>query len=242
MGKTIVMQQINELRKNAALKKNAVKKIKEMVAENRLPKIVKLMHQMYPNLDGELIDSTLKVLYVTQNIDELTRATQGYMSRQERSVRYGCEWELPYFIARGLVYDLCAGIDVDNPTREDLQNSEVFRVAIIYQCPKSKVKKFIESLTDLPDAVVSETEPEITFEEAVANLHPIARKQWDNRSKGVYHIEGYEILSEVLKEYSSLSEWNDDSWERRHERVPELHYYNVHGKLDLDCDIQRILK
>lgn len=242
MGKTIVMQQINELRKKAALKENAIKKINEMVAENRLPKIVKLMHQMYADLDGERIASTLKVLSVTQDIDELTRATQGYMSRKERLMRYGCEWELPCFIAKGLIYDLCAGIDVDNPTREDLQNSEVFRVAITYQYPKSDVKKFIASLTDLPAAVVSEAEAEITFEEAVANLHPIARKKWDNRSKGIYHIEGYEVLSEVLKEYSSLAEWNDDSWERRHERVPELYYYNAHGKLDLDCDIQRILK
>ena len=52
-------------------------------------------------------------------------------------------WELPCFIAEGLLDDLMGGINIEAPTAEDLQKSKVIRVARTFECPEETINSFI---------------------------------------------------------------------------------------------------
>lgn len=234
------MSRVRESQKNAEYKVKAVVKIAEIVQNNRLPKIVGLLQEMYPDLIAERVAATVGVLRVTRDTKELERAVHGGATKSDRLERYGSEWELPCWIAKAIIYDLHAGIDVDNPTRDDLRKSEVFKVASTYQCPKERIEEFINSLSNLPEPKVEEDSEVPSYSEAVNNLHPVIKKHWENRSLHSFPLERYEVLSEVLKAYPDKESWAADSWEQIEEKVPEILYYGIDGRLALLYDVNEV--
>ena len=226
--RTIALSKVRESQKQVA----TMAKITEMVQNGRLPKIVGLLQQLYPELPEERVAATVGVLRVTQNTEELEDAVQGGTTKSDRLERYGSEWQLPCWIAKAILYDVRAGIDVDNPTRDDLRKSAVFRVASTYQCPTERIEEFINSLSDLPEPDEENEVP--SYSEAVNNLHPVIKKQWKNRPFDSWPLEHYEVLSEVLKAYPDEESWKADSWEQREEKVPEILYYGTRWALLYD--------
>lgn len=238
--RTIALSKVRASQKQAEYNAKALEKIAEMVQNSRLPKIVGLLQEMYPDLPEERVASTVGVLRVTQDTKELEDAVQGGATKSDRRERYGSEWELPCWIAKAIIYDLRAGIDVDNPTRDDLRKSEVFKVASTYQCPKERIEEFINSLSDLSEPEAEEDNEVPSYSEAVNNLHPVIKKHWENRTFHSMPLECYEVLSEVLKAYPDEESWKANSWEQREETVPEILYYGTTGRLALLYDVSEM--
>lgn len=237
--RTIVLAEVVKKQRLAAYAEQVAGKIAEMVQNNRLPKIVALMHQMYPVLAGDRIASAIRVLKVTQDTQELEETVQGG-TPQERLVRYGSRWELPCWIAKAIIYDLRKGIDLDNPSREDLRESAVFRVAETYQCPRETGEAFINALPGIPEKRDEEDIIVPSQEKAIERLHPLVKERWEKNGKRSYGLEPYEILSETLKAYPDKESWMADSWKQREEKVPELLAYNIHCRLDLENDLLKL--
>lgn len=229
--RTIVLAKVREGQKQAEYAQKASEKIAGIVQNNQLPKIVDLMHQMYPILAEDRIAATINVLKVTQNIQELENAVSGGSTQYERLQRYGCQWELPCWIAKAIICDLKKGIDIDNPSRQDLRESEVLRVAETFQCPKETIDAFIDSLSGIPEKRDEKSFSVPSEEDAVKRLHPLARKAWEKKHSGLLDCE---ILSETLKVYPDKKSWSADNWLQRTEKVPELLFYNSHERLDLE--------
>jgi len=63
--------------------------------------------------------------------------------KDSREDFWGTRWELPCFIAMGLLEDMMNNVNVYEPTAEDLKKSEVVKVANTYQCSQKTIDEFI---------------------------------------------------------------------------------------------------
>ena len=126
-------------------KENTVKVVKRIVREQRLPTIVDLAVEASPAFKSdklkERIADALKVLAVTHDPHELQEAL--FESKAYREEKFGSPWELPVFIAQGIVLDLLAGRDIDKPTASDVRNSvTIYNTVLKYIPSGSDMKEF----------------------------------------------------------------------------------------------------
>ena len=157
---------------DSAAEKKLLYKLLDIIQSKKLPKIVMLLSEIYPDFAEENISKRIteslnvinKVSYLMLDgfhvavIDSLLDITCGHggsfgsnfcsrfyplCNKDTREDFWGTRWELPCFITAGLLEDFMNGVDVDNPTAEDLKKSKVIEVARIYQCPQEKIDGFV---------------------------------------------------------------------------------------------------
>ena len=66
-------------------------------------------------------------------------------SKSERKKLWGSEWELPVFITMGLIKDIKNGINILNPSKEDLMKSATIKVASTFTVPREQIESYITS-------------------------------------------------------------------------------------------------
>jgi len=149
------------------------KNVKAIIKGNELPKLVQLLPEVCPELQPEVINETLRVLTKVSSllkdkfhvaiINSILDITNGHSGgfgvvfdsrfqplcdKDTREDFWGTRWELPCYITKGLLIDLMNGIDVNNPSSEDLKKSEVFhQVSLSNQCSQKKIDDFIAAFS-----------------------------------------------------------------------------------------------
>lgn len=124
---------------------NTERVVNRIVSEKKLPKIVDLAIEASPAFKSEKIRArishALKVLAVTSNPRELQNAL--FESKSYREDRFGSPWELPVFVAQGIVLDLLEGRDVDEPTASDVRDSRtIYNTVLTYIPSGSDMREF----------------------------------------------------------------------------------------------------
>ncbi len=129
---------IKEAREKEYLHRHMLECVKYIVEAGRLPKIVDLAIECSPAFKSEEIRNRIKkaldVLKVTSSPKELQEAL--FASKEFRKAKFGCEWELPVFVAQGIVLDLLEGRSVLYPRAEDIRNSKLFFNTVLTYIPE----------------------------------------------------------------------------------------------------------
>lgn len=157
----IFMEQMKE---KVRLEIHAQECVKQIIKEQRLPKIVDLAIECSPAFKDEKIlcrvKDALKVLAVTSSpkvLQEALFASKGY-----RKQMFGTEWELPVFVAKGLVLDLLEGREVFSPRAEDIRGSRLFFNTVLKYIPEGMDMDEFEKVKHSWVEKLIECHPELT--------------------------------------------------------------------------------
>ena len=147
---------------------------------------------------------------------------------------------LPLMTAYGIVKDLQQGIEVFNPSVDDIMASKAVlftRIKFVSVDVDLLKKECVARYADVL-APNRETMALMTEEEMMANMHPTARKLYKKAKETAQNAaecsDFYETLSELLKAYKTKEEWLQDSWQSRCKKVPEYLYSSSKKRYELD--------
>lgn len=116
----------------------------QLIDTEKMPRIVNILLEMYPELAGAGAEKTMDVLKVTQRPEVLLAIIKE--NRKEcRFSLFGHDQAVPLYIAEGLLLDFYAGMSLDEPGKEDLPFSRTLRVAEVFSMKKEKILEFCKN-------------------------------------------------------------------------------------------------
>ena len=121
------------------------KRIRQIVAENKMPEIINLMYKAWPNVNIGLNKNIIEVLNMEDHVDKLEIRIEKTLNSLSRRI-YPRYWDLPLYLALAIIKDAKTNLSMlDAPTKQELLTSNVFSEVKVF-LGDEEVEKFINNL------------------------------------------------------------------------------------------------